>query len=157
MSLVGWCTSQRTSTAYFSGTKNISRQKTTLRLPLIVLSRQLVVALPLAVLLLCHPLVNSLRQVSSSRCLVVSSSRRLVVSSSRRLVVSSSCRLVVVSSCHLVVPPLVVSSRQLAVAPLSLVVLSLPLHRPLILSSCWLVGALPLLVPPYFPLFAVHR
>jgi hypothetical protein len=55
------------------------------------------------------------------------------------------------------VPPLVVSSCQLAVAPLSLVVLSLPLHRPLVLSSCWLVGALPLLVPPYFPLFAVHR
>ena len=141
MSLVGWCTSQRTSTAYFSGTKNISRQKTTLRLPLIVLSRQLVVALPLAVLLLCHPLVNSLHQVSSSRCLVVSSSRRLVVSSSRRLVVSSSCRLVVLSSCRatsccLVAPAgccTIISRRPLiAIAP--------PPH-PLIVLAGWCIAS----------------
>ena len=112
-----------------------------MRCPLVVLSRQLVVALPLAVLSLHHPLVNSLIQplvvtlpllvillcpappshplVAPAACCVAS--RRSALSSSRRLVV----------------PPLVVLSRQLVVAPSSLVVLSL--HRPLILSWCWLV------------------
>jgi len=51
--------------------------------------------------------------------------------------------------------PLVVSSRQLVVAPSSLVVLSL--HCPLPLSSCWLVVALHVLAPPSRPLIVVHR
>ena len=63
--------------------------------------------------------------------------------------------LVILSSCHLVVPPLIVSLRQLVVAPSSLVVLLL--HRPLVLSSCWLVVALPVLAPPSHPLVVVHR
>jgi hypothetical protein len=63
--------------------------------------------------------------------------------------------LVVLPSRHLIVPPLVVLLRQLVVAPSSLVVLSL--HRPLVISSCWLVVALHVLAPPSCPLVIVHR
>ena len=63
--------------------------------------------------------------------------------------------LVVLSSCRLVVPPLVVLLCQLVVASSSLVILLL--HRPLILSLCWLVVALHVLAPPSRPLIVVHR
>jgi hypothetical protein len=116
------------------------------------------VALPLAILLLRHPLVNSSHQL-------VVASPRLILSlhpalPSRPLIMPAGCcfasrRAALSSSCRLVVPPLVVSSRQLVVAPSSLVVLSL--HRPLVLSSCWLVVvALPVLAPPSRPLVVVH-
>ena len=126
--------------------------------PLVVLSRQLVVPLPLAILSLCHPLVNSLHQLVVASPLLVLSLRP--APPSRPLVAPSGC--CVASRCaalllsrHLVVLPLVVSSRQLVVAPSSLAVLSL--HRPLVLSLCWLVVALPVLVPPSRPLVVVHR
>jgi len=97
--------------------------------------------------LLSHHL--SLSSCCAPRHPLVFLSNRLVVaalSSSRRLIVSSSRRLVV--------PPLVILSRQLVVAPSSLVILSL--HRPLVLSSCWLLVMLPLLAPPSCPLVVVH-
>jgi len=99
-------------------------------------SCQLVVASPLLILSL-RPAPPSGPLVTPAGCCVAS----------RCATLSSSCRLIV--------PPLVVSSRQLVVAPSSLVVLSL--HRPLVLSSCWLVVALPVLVPPSHPLVVVHR
>ena len=146
------------------------------RRPGVVLSCQLVVALPLVVLSLRRPLIVLSRQlvVASialpSYCLAVpagcriASHRPLVVPPSHQLVVPACCRiaspcplvtprtallsshctgwllcclsmrprLVISSSCYLVVPPLVLSLRQLVVAPSSLVILSL--HRPLILS-----------------------
>ena len=78
---------------------------------------------------------------------------------SRPLVAPASCCIAsqctaLSSSRSLVVPPLVVSSCQLIVAPSSLVILSL--HCPLVLSSCWLVVALPLIAPPSLPLIVVH-
>ena len=121
-------------------------------------SCRLVVALPLAVLSLCHPLVNLLIQ------LVVTSPLLVLLlcpaSPSRPLVVPAGCcvayRCAALSSTRrLVMPPLVVLLRQLVVMPSSLVVLSL--HRPLVLSSCWLVVALPVLVPPSRPLVVVQR
>ena len=124
-----------------------------LRRPLVVLSRQLVVALPLlvvalplTVLSLRHPLVNSSRQLVVVSPLLVLSLRP--APPSRPLVALAGCcvasRCAALSSPRcLVVPPLVVASRQLVVAPSSLVVLSL--HRPLVLS---LVVALPFLAPP---------
>ena len=98
----------------------------------------------------------------SSRCATLSSTRRASLLS-HRLSLSSRCaprhpldapdgccvasRCTALSSSRcLVVSPLIFASRQLVVAPSSLVVLSL--HRPLVLSSCWLVVALPLLAPP---------
>jgi hypothetical protein len=111
------------------------------------LSRQLVVALPLALVFLHHHLVNSLRQlvvtspllvlllrpappsrllVESAGCcrpLVVSSSRRLVVSSSRR---ASSCYLVTSAGCRAII------SRRPLIAPPS---------RPLILlATCYVAS-----------------
>ena len=129
-----------------------------LRCPLVVLSRQLVVALPLAILLLCLPLVNLLHQL-----FVASPLLNLLLHPappSRPLVAPAGCsvasRRAALSSSHcLVVPPLVVSSRQLVVMPSSLVVFSL--HRPLLLSSCWLVVALPVLASPSCPLVVVQR
>ena len=151
-----------------------------LRCPLVVLSRQLVVALPLAVLSLRHPLIKSLHQLVVALPLAVLSLRHPLINSSRQLVVTlpllvlllrpampsrplvapagcciASRRATLSSSCRLGVPPLVVSSRQLVVLPSSLVVLSL--HRPLVLSSCWLVVALPVLALPSRPLVVVHR
>ncbi len=96
--------------------------------------------------------------VLPSRPLVAPPSRPLVVQACchiafpRPLVAPAGCCIAsrcaaLLLSCRLAVPPLVVSSRQLVVASSSLVVLSL--HRPLVLSSCWLVVVLPLLAPPY--------
>ena len=82
-----------------------------------------------------RPLVLSSRQLVVVSPLDAPPSRRLVVLSSRRAV--SRC----------LVTPLVV-------APSSLVVLSL--HRPLVLSSCWLVVALHVLAPPSCPLVCDH-
>jgi len=145
-------------------------------------SHQLVVALPLLFLSLRRPLVSSSCCASwlshcllpSSRCATLSSTcraslmlhrlslssccapRRPLVLSSRRLVAvlplnaPPSRRLIVSSSRRLVVPSLIVLSHQLVVAPSSLVILSL--HRPLVLSSSWLVGALPVFAPPSCPL-----
>ena len=118
-----------------------------LRHPFVFLSPQLVVILPLVVLSLRHPLFNS-----SHRLVVVSPLLVLLlcpVSPSPPLVVPAGCcvtsqRTALSSSCHIFVPPLVVLSRQLAVSPSSLVVHLL--HRPLILSSCWLVVACPLVL-----------
>jgi hypothetical protein len=117
--------------------------------PLVILSRQLVVTLPLAVLSLRHPLVNSSCQLVVASPLLVLLLRP--APPSRPLVMPAGCcvasqRAALSPSPRLVVPPLVVSSRQLVVAPSSLVVLSL--HHPLVLSSCWLVVALPVLAPP---------
>jgi hypothetical protein len=126
-----------------------------LRCPLIILSRQLVVALPLAVLLMRHPLVNSSRQLVVASPLLVLLLRP--APPSRPLVAPGDCcvasRRADLSS--LVVSPLVVSLRQLVVALSYLVVLSL--YCPLILSSYWLVVALPVLAPPSRPLVAVHH
>jgi hypothetical protein len=128
------------------------------RCPRIVLSRQLVVTLPLTVLLLRHPLVNSSCQLVVASSLLVLSLRPTPPSCP--LVASAGCcvasrHAALSSSRHLVVPPLVVLSRQLVVMPSSLFVFSL--HRPLVLSSCWLVVALPVLAPPSHPLVVVHR
>jgi hypothetical protein len=70
-------------------------------------------------------------------------SRRLVVSLSCRLVVLSSRCLAVSSSCHLVVPP-----SRCIVTPAGCRIIShcRSLCRPLVLSSCRLVVALPHLV-----------
>ena len=129
-----------------------------LQRPLVVLSRQLVFALPLAVLSLHHPLVNSSRQLVVASPLLVLSLRP--APPSHPLIAPAGCcvtsRRAALSSSHrLAVPPLVVSSHQLVVAPSSLVVISL--HRPLVLSSCWLAVALPVLAPPSHPLVVVHR
>ena len=117
----------------------------------------LVVAFPLAVFSLRHHLILSLCQLVVTSPLLVHLLRRPLVLSSRRLVVVSpldvppSHRLIVldvppshrlfVSFCH----PLLVLSRQLNVAS-SLIVLSL--CRSLVLSSCRLVVAFPLIAPP---------
>ena len=127
--------------------------------PLVVLSRQLVVALPLAILPLCCPLVVLSPQLShcllpSSRCTTLSSTPRaslLSMASPHPLValltaLLSSCLAGWLLSCLSMRRPLVISlscraaSRCLVapagcVTPSSLVVLSL--HRPLILSLCW--------------------
>jgi hypothetical protein len=130
-----------------------------LRCPLVVLRRQLVVALPLIVLSLCHPLVNSLLQRVVASPLIVLLLRP--APPSHPLVAPAGCcvasrRAALSSSRRLVVPPLVVSSCQLAVVPSSLAILSL--HRPLVLSSCWMVVALPVHAPPPSrPLVVVHR
>jgi hypothetical protein len=129
-----------------------------LRCPLIILLRQLVVALPLAVLSLCQPLVNS----SSAYCRMASP-RPLIVphtalSSFRRagwllhrllmchpFIVLSSCR--AASRC-LVAPAgcrAIISCRPLVALP------------SLILSSSWLVVALPVLALTSRPLVVVHR
>ena len=124
--------------------------------PLVNLSCQLVVSLPLTILLLCHPLVNSSCQLVVASPLLVLLLRPALPS--RPLVapagccVASQCATLLSSRC-LTVPPLVVLLRQLVVALSSLVVLLL--HRPLILSSCLLVVALPVLAPPSHP--AVKR
>ena len=129
-----------------------------LHCPLVVLSRQLVVALPLVILSLRHHLVNLLHQLADASPLLVLS--LCPAQPSRPLVAPAGCcvasRCAALSSSHrLVVPPLIVSSCQLVALPSSLVVLSL--HRPLVLSSCWLVVALPVLAPPSRPLVVVHR
>jgi hypothetical protein len=99
----------------FVWTQKITRlYRLSSRRPLVVLSRQLFVPLPLAVLSLRRPLVLSLRHplVHSSHQLVVTSPllilslRRPLVLSSRRLVVASPLnappsRCLVVSLCHL--------------------------------------------------------
>jgi len=147
--------------------------------PLVVLSCQLVVASPLAILSLCCPLVVLSPQLShcllpSSHCTTLSSTPRaslLSMASPHPLVVllpalSSSCLAGWLLSCLSMRRPLVISlscratSRCLVapagcVASSSLVVLSL--HRPLVLSSCWLVVVLPVLAPPSHPLVVVHR
>jgi hypothetical protein len=105
--------------------------------PLVVVLRQLVVALPLAVLSLRHPLVNSSRQllVVASPLLILS--LRPALPSSLLIAPAGCCvasrRAVLSLSRRFVAPPLVVSLRQLVVAPSSLVILSL--HHPLVLSS----------------------
>ncbi len=148
------------------------------RHPLVVVSCQLVVALPLAVLSLrCSlvifvaPAVALPLAILSLRHLLVNSSHQLVVASpllvlllhpappSHPLVAPAGCcvasRQAALSlSRHLVVPPLVVSSRQLVVVQSSLGILSL--HHTLVLSSCWLVVALPVLAPPSRPLVLIH-
>jgi len=129
-----------------------------LRCPLDVLSCQLVAALPLAILLLRLPLVNLLHQLVVASPLLYLLLRPALPS--RPLVAPAGCcvacrRAALSSSRCLVVPPLVVSSRQLVVMPSSLVVFSL--HCPLLLSSCWLVVALPVLAPPSCPLVVVQR
>jgi len=106
-----------------------------LRHPLVNSSHQLVVASPLLILSL-RPVPPSCPLVAPSGCCVASQCATLL------------------SSCCLVDLPLIASSRQLVVAPSSLAVLSL--HCPLVLSSCWLVVALPVLVPPSRPLAVVH-
>jgi hypothetical protein len=108
---------------------------------------------------------SSCQLVAPACCRIASPPRPLVAP---RAALSSSLRagwllhclstrrpLVVSSSRHLVVPPLVVLSHQLVVAPSSLVILSL--HRPLVISSYWLVVALHVLAPPSRPLVVVHR
>ena len=85
----------------------------------------------------------------SSRC----APRYPLFLSLRRMAVASPLN--APPSRHLFVLPLVVSLRQLVVAPSSLVVLSL--HHPLLLSLCWLVVAFPLLAPSSCPLVKVHR
>jgi hypothetical protein len=98
--------------------------------PLIVLLHQLVVALPLTILSLCHPLVNlSCQLVVASPLLVLSlrpapPSRPFVTPAG--CCVASQCATLSLSRC-LVVPPLVVALRQLVGALSSLVILSL--HR----------------------------
>ena len=100
------------------------------------------------------------RQLVAPACCCIASPCPLIVL--RTALLSSRCagwllrcRATLSSSRRLVMPPLFVSSRQLDVAP-SLVIL-LSLHCPLILSSCWLVVASPVLVPPSCPLVvAVH-
>ncbi len=142
------------------------------RRPDVLLSCQLVVASPLVVLSLHCPLVVLLHQLlhsllPSSLCATLSSTRRASLLM-HRLSLSSCCALhrplvlslagwllrclsthrsLIVSS--LVVLPLVVSSRQLVVAPSS--------YRPLVLSSCWLVVVLLVLAPPSRPLVVVHH
>jgi hypothetical protein len=107
-------------------------------------------SLPLAVLLLHHPLVLSLRWlVVTSPLLVLSLCRPLVLLLLRLFVASPldvlpSCYLFVSSCC-----PLVVLTCQLVVAS-SLIVLLL--RCPLVLSSRRLVIVLPLLAPPSCPL-----
>ena len=83
-------------------------------------------------------------------CLVVSCT---TLSSSRHAGCSRCAALS--SSCRLIVLPLIVSLRQLVVAPSSLFVLLL--HCPLVLSSCWLVVVLPVLALPSRPLVVVHH
>ncbi len=117
----------------------------------------MVVALPLAVLSFCHPHVNSPRQLLVASPLFVLS--LCPVPPSHPLIAPAGCcassRCATLSSSRRhVVPPLVVLLRQLVVAPSSLIVLSL--HRPLVLSSCWLLVALPVLAPPS-PLNAACR
>jgi hypothetical protein len=135
----------------------IASPRPLIALLLIVLSRQLVDALPLAILLLRHPFINSSRQLVVASLLLVLSLRP--APPSHPLIAPAGCciasqRTTLSSSCHLVVPPLVDSLHQLVVAPSSLVILSL--HRPLVFSSCWLVVALPVLAPPSRPLVIVH-
>ncbi len=105
--------------------------------PLIVAppSRQLVKAPAFCRITSHPPLVTPRAALSSSR----RTARRATLSLSPRLIVQS----------------LVVLLRQLVVAPSSLVVLLL--HCPLILSLCWLVVVLPVLVLPSRPLVVVHR
>jgi hypothetical protein len=108
------------------------------------------VALPLAVLSLRHPLVNSSRQLVDASPLLVLSLRP--APPSRPLVALAGCcvasrHTALLSSRLLVVPPLVVSSRQLVVAPSSLTALS-PSHR-----AGWLLRCLSLLRP----LVVVHH
>ena len=100
------------------------------------------------------------RQLVAPACCCIASPCPLIVL--RTALLSSRCagwllrcRATLSSSCRLVVPPLVVSSLQLVVAPSSLVVLSL--HRPLVLSLCWLVVALSVLALPSHPLVVVHH
>ena len=123
----GLCSIRAMTMAASMPVDSVWTQKTK-RLCCVFLLCQLVVALPLVILLLRHPLVIL--------------SRRLVAA--LPLEAPPSCRLAVLS-CH----PLIVSLRQLVVTT-SLVVLSF--CRPLVLSSCWLVVALPLFVPPSSPL-----
>ena len=123
----GLCSIQAMTMAASMPVDSVWTQKTK-RLCCVFLLCQLVVALPLVILLLRHPLVVL--------------SRRLVAASP--LEAPPSCRLAVLL-CH----PLIVSWRQLVVTT-SLIVLSF--CCPLVLSSCWLVVALPLFVPPSSPL-----
>ena len=132
-----------------------------LRCPLVVLRRQLVVALPLIVLSLCHPLVNLLLQRVVASPLIVLLLRP--APPSHPLVAPAGCcvasrRAALSSSRRLVVPPLVVSSCQLAVVCCAISLAILSLHRPLVLSSCWMVVVLPVHAPPPSrPLVVVHR
>ena len=101
--------------------------------PLVDLSRQLVVTLPFAILSLHHPLVLSLRQLVVPLPL-------LVLSLGRPLVLLSSCvaprRATLSTSLCLVVSPLVILSRQLVVASFFVgCPLVAPLSRPLIMTA----------------------
>ena len=117
--------------------------------PLVVLLRQLVVALPLAILSLYHSLINSSRQPRCApRLPLILSLRRLVVASPLDALLS---RPLVVLSSHLSL------SRQASLLLRHHLLLSSCLHRPLVLLSCWLVVALPVLAPPSRPLVVVHR
>jgi len=111
-----------------------------------IASRRSLIALPSR-----HLVAAAGCRIASRRPLIVPPSRQLVAPACCRITspcplvapraaVSSSCRASWLLRC-LWMRPLVVSSRQLVVAPSSLVVLSLHCH--LILSSCWLVAALP--------------
>ena len=129
-----------------------------LHCPLVVLLRQLVVALPLTVLSLFHPLIVLSHQLVVVLSLLVVSLRP--APPSRPHVAPAGCCVAsrcaaLSSSCCLVVQPLVASLCQLVVALSSLFVLLL--HCPLVLSSCWLVVVLPVLAPPSCPLVVVHR
>ncbi len=95
----------------FCGNKKYFPPRKTLRLPLIILSCQLVVAMPFTVLLLHHPLVNSLRQLVVALPLLFLSLRPAPPShplvaqagcciASQRPVLCLSCCLIVLS-CHL--------------------------------------------------------
>jgi hypothetical protein len=113
--------------------------------PLVVSSCQLVVASRIASR---RPLIAPpSRHLDAPAGCRIASCRLLVAPPFRPLVAPAGCcvasqRAALSSSRHIVVPPLVISSRQLVVASSSLFVLWL--HRPLVLSSCWLVVALPL-------------
>jgi hypothetical protein len=92
-------------------------------------------------------------------CCHIASPCPLVAPPTRPLITPAGCSVAsrpaaLSSSCRLVMPPLIVSSRQRVVASSPLVVLLL--YHPLVLSSCWLAVALPLLAPPSRPLVVVH-
>ena len=97
-----------------------------------------------ALLLSCRASWLSHCLSTSSRCAILLSTRRTSLLLMRHPLVVSLSRCA--ASCCLVAPAGCRAS--------SLVVLSL--HCPLVLSSCWLVIALPVLAPPSRPLVVVH-
>ncbi len=99
--------------------------------PLVISLRQLVVALPLLVFLLCHPPIVSSHQLVLASPLVVLLLHRPLVLSSRRLVFAPP--LDAPPTCPLVAPP------------------SHPLSVP---ADCRITSCLPLVAPPSCPLIA---